>query len=429
MVNDQSIGTLGFYRPVAESLQPILKQAMRTTNEKERFKLMRTLLESDEIDPMLRADIENLILTVDGWANNYDLAVAGRIADPDLYLCSMNTPGTPLDVRSDSPVYPIFCLYRARHLIHWVIEYYGQLGDKKILRESYYGKARHLLKQAQQIVPDNPIINMYLEQPIAWPADFTADPKAPAWANEQREAIAKLTDIIHWWINQRQLPNGSYGGEWGDDVEMWRNWTPILIGFDDPVISQAQRLLSQGIFKQPRMADGYTNETTDVEHTAEDSADTITPMLHLAFDDKQWQQRALRLGELMETRWTGINQRGHRQFKSVVFSSRGVSKKPVDACDTIYHPRVVQPTLLYWQRTADKHLTGLFTSWLDAWVDVAASEERGKPAGIMPSAIHWPEGHAGGMLDQWWRSGAYRDSNLYAWPSSMPMQLNSLLLG
>lgn len=427
--DQQHIGHFGFYKPVPEKLKPVLRQALQTADEKLRFKLMKTLLQEETIDPMLRADIENLIITVDGWANNYDRAVADRLSDPDHYLDAVCAPGIPLVVRSDSPVFPIYCLYRARNLIHWVIEYYGNLGRDTKTRNDFYGLARNLLKQAQMQVPDNPIINMYLEQPIPWPATFTADVKAPAWANEQREAIEKLTDIIHWWIANRQLPNGSYGGEWGDDCEMWRSWVPILVGFDDPVIAQAQRLLSDGMFKQKRLADGYTNESTDVEHTAEDSADTITPMLHLKADDKQWQARALRIGELMDKLWTGTNERGHRQFKSVVFSSRGISNQPVDACDTIYHPRVVQPTLLLWQRTNDPQLTKLFTPWLDSWVDATASTAKGKPAGILPSAIHWPEGTPGGISDKWWRPGAFRDSTLYAWPSSMPILLNTLLLG
>lgn len=428
-VDDQLIDRFGFYQIVPDRLKHTLDEALRTHDEKRRFKLMRIMLEDEKTGPMLRADLENLILTVDGWANNYDRSVAGRFAYPDHYLHSVCTPGVPMEVRSDSPVYPIYCLYRARSLIHWVIERYGVLGRNDEMRNAFYGMARSLLKQAQSIVPDNRIVNMYLDQPIPWPATFTADANAPIWANEQRVAIEKLTDIIHWWIANRQLPNGSYGGDWGDDCEMWRIWAPILIGFDDPVIAESQRLLSEGMFNQEHMSDGYNISTTDVEHSSEDSADTITPMLHLNPNNMRWREHAMHIAGLMDKLWTGVNQHGHRQYKSVVLGSRSIGDKPIDACDTIYHPRVVQPSLLLWQRTHDPYLTDLFTSWLDNWVAVTASDANGKPAGIVPSAIHWPQGTPGGITDEWWRPGAFRDSPLYAWPSSMSMLLNTLLLG
>jgi hypothetical protein len=420
---DAVIADLAFYRPLPSRLAPLLAQAMRTADEDERYGLIARLLADPGLDPLLHADLEQLQLTIAGWANNRRLAIAGKLADPDQYLSSVCTPGTPLSVRRDSPAYPLFCLYRARHLVWWTIEY-GGIG----LEERFFPEALHLLREAARSVPDNPVIAMYLGQRQPWPAASDADPNAPVWANAQREAIEKLTDIIHWWIDERQLPSGCFGGEWGDDCEMWRLWTPILIGFEDPAVLAAQCRMSEGVMRLPRMADGYTNEATDVEHTAEDSADAITAMMHLAPDDPQWRARAMRLADLMAGTWTGINQRGHRQFKNVVFSSRKVSGKEVDACDTIYHPRVVQPTLLLWQRTHDPALTALFAPWLDGWVAAAASSEHGKPAGIVPSAIHWPDGVPGGTGADWWHPGAFRDSPLYAWPSSMPILLNTLLL-
>ena len=83
---------------------------------------------------------------------------------------------------------------------------------------------------------------------------------------------------------------------------------------------------------------------------------------------------------------------------------------------------------LLWQRTGNPELTELFTQWLRTWVDATARAERGKPAGIIPSAIHWPDGKVGGLGKDWWKPGNYTDNPLYVWPSSMSMMTNSLLL-
>ncbi|MHC4283533.1 MAG: hypothetical protein ACYSWZ_11260 [Planctomycetota bacterium] len=65
---------------------------------------------------------------------------------------------------------------------------------------------------------------------------------------------------------------------------------------------------------------------------------------------------------------------------------------------------------------------------MNTWVDAAARVERGKPAGIIPSAIHWPDGKAGGVSPDWWDPRNHGEHTLYLWPSAMSMMTNTLLL-
>ena len=88
----------------------------------------------------------------------------------------------------------------------------------------------------------------------------------------------------------------------------------------------------------------------------------------------------------------------------------------------------MQPTLLYWQRTGDPKLTKLFSTWMDTWVDAAARAERGKPAGILPTAIHWPDGRVGGLDPNWWDPRNHGEYTLYLFPSAMSMMTHTLLL-
>ena len=99
--------------------------------------------------------------------------------------------------------------------------------------------------------------------------------------------------------------------------------------------------LSKALLNQPHMRLGYTTRMSDVEHTAEDSADVITPMMHLDPNNDLWRKRALRLAELMEVLWTSRNERGFLQFQSTYFTANKVDTNPMRACDTVYHPRAV----------------------------------------------------------------------------------------
>jgi len=176
------------------------------------------------------------------------------------------------------------------------------------------------------------------------------------------------------------------------------------------------------------MAEGYTAIMNDVEHTGEDSADTCMPMMHIDPEDKVWRKRAMRLAKFMEEDWSGINEEGHRHFKSIFFSSNWLDDSPARAFDTPYHVRAVQPALLLWQRTGDRRLQRLFTEWMDGWVYGAIKTEGGKPKGVIPAGIHWPDGSVTYQEGDWWKPGAEGDLGTYEWPKALHMIGTSLLL-
>lgn len=350
-------------------------------------------------------------------------------ADPNLgYFSRAMADGGLWDfgVAEDSPLFPLTGLYQGR-MLAWVTLQYGGYWSRPEARAERYGLVRPHFQAYSARFPENRIARMYLGEPIPAPAGYPADPAAPTWANAQREGLERLADVIHWWIEHRQREDGQYGGGWGDDCEMWRFWTPYLIGFEDPVINAAQAKFSKAILSQPHMAEGYTDRVYDVEHTAEDLADALTPMMHLEPANPDWTRRALRLHELMQSLWMGTNERGHLQFKSTYFSVDDIDLAPNRACDTVYHARAAQPLLLYWQRTGDPELTIHFRKWMAAWADATARAERGKPAGIMPSAIHWPDGRIGGVGERWWDPENHDRDPLYVWPSAMSMMVDTML--
>ncbi|GAJ04232.1 unnamed protein product, partial [marine sediment metagenome] len=70
----------------------------------------------------------------------------------------------------------------------------------------------------------------------------------------------------------------------------------------------------------------------------------------------------------------------------------------------------------------------LFAAWMDTWVDAAARAERGKPAGILPTAVHWPDGSLGGLAPDWWDPRNHGEYTLYLYPSAMSQMTHTLLL-
>ncbi len=401
------------------SILQAVQEAGNMERDKDRLLCLKELSSHPGLSLAQKEDLNKLISEIEQWVFGKRLEYFGGkiLQDKDWMF------GIP----EQSPLYPLTYLYRAR-MITWVTLEYGGVIRNDERRREFLDRARHFFQLANQHFPENQIVRMYLGEPIPPAKHYPPAPGAPEWAVYQRECLERLADIVEWWIDNRMQKNGEYGGGWGDDCEMWRWWVPVLTAFDDPKIAAAQEKFSEAILSQPHMKDGYTSHLTDVEHTAEDSSDAMTPMMHLDPDNPIWKKRVYRLAELMKNLWTGKNERGFLQFKSTFFSANRVSDDPKRACDTTYHVRAMQPALLYWQRTGDPELGNLFTQWMDTWVDATTRTDRGKPKGVIPTAIHWPDGKVGGLEGEWWNPENYGEKTLYQWPSAMTMMTNALLL-
>ena len=403
----------------ANEVQDLIQEAGNADSDLDRQEVLKKLRDLPGLDADLKAEVERLIDEVDLWLNAHRLEYFdSQVRKTDDY---------DFGVAKDSPLLPIADLYRARMLL-WVTLEHGGYWSKADARRERFAMIRPVFERAKEAFPENRILRMYLGEPIPPEIEYPAVPGAPQWAVYQREGLERLTDIITWWIDNRTRENGEYGGQWADDCEMWRWWVPVLIGFSDPKIEAAQARFSEALMDLDHMKGGYTSHVSDVEHTAEDSADVITPMMHLQPDNEVWSARAKRLVDLFENLWSGTNERGFLQFKSTYFNVEKVDPDPRKACDSVYHPRALQPALLYWQRTGDEWMGSLFTAWMDTWVDATAREERGKPAGVIPSAIHWPDGSIGGLGENWWDPENHTSDPLYVWPSAMSQMTNTLLL-
>ncbi|MBM4018712.1 MAG: hypothetical protein FJ288_10360 [Planctomycetes bacterium] len=414
-----SAAAAGSASAAAESVAALIRRAGSTDDEAERLALLRRLADHPQADAGLRAEAASLAAAVSEWNT------ARRLDSYDRKV--RKTLDYDFGVAPASPLWPVTCLYRGR-MLTWITLEYGGVKNQPERRRQHLDKAAENFRAVRDAFPENRIARMYLGEPVPPAKAYAAPEGAPAWAAAQREALERLADIIIWWIDNRMQADGQYGGGWGDDCEMWRWWVPALIAFEDPRIAAAQARFSQALMGQPHMSGGYTIAMTDVEHSAEDSTDAILPMMHLAPDDPAWQARALRLADLMENIWTGRNARGHLQFRSTFFSVQKTDAAPDRACDTPYHVRAVAPAMLYWQRTGERRIGRLLTDWLRTWVDAAARSERGKPAGIVPAAIHWPDGGIGGAGPDWWDPRNYAEATLYEWPSALGGMCDALLL-
>lgn len=425
----------------AESPTALISAAGNATTDAARLAHLRTLAAAPGLDTATRAELTALVPVVAAWVEGRTRATAdvARGADAKEHHRYLHdffdketekfTPAFPSPPRAESPLYPLWALYRGRFLVWTMLEYSG-IGGVPANKARFVAEAECCFAIAHKAFPENAALRIYLGENLPAANLSAADDRAPAWANHQRRALEQLHAIIRWWIAERQLPNGEFGGKWGDDVEMWRWWAAVLVGFDDPVVNQAQEKLARGNLARPTLATGYTSQLTDVEHTAEETADTLTPMLHALGPTPEWTPRIHTLVALAEEVWWGVNEQGRLQFKHIDFNHAQLGADAARAYDTGYHTRVLQPALLLWQQTGDPKLGEPLARWLRTWAEAAAGTANGKPAGVVPSALRWPTGEPGSATRGWFAPDLGNDpmEGVYSWPAYPARVMTAALL-
>jgi hypothetical protein len=425
----------------ADSASSLIQAAGNAQDDAVRLAHLRTLSARAEtlLDAPTRAELAALLPVVEAWAEGRTLAareIAKGKGQTHRYLhrffddaTGLFDPPFPAAPRVDSPLYPLWCFYRGRFVAWYMIQHSEVLAvpEKKKL---FTAESERDFGMARRAFPQNVILKIYGGENVPAPDLSPWDDRAPAWANHQRRALEQVHRIIRWWIAKRQLASGEFGGGWGDDGEMWRWWAAVAIGFDDPAVIAAEERLARGNLSRPSLAAGYTDQLTDVEHAAEETGDSLTPMLHAVGPTPEWTRRVRRLLELADAVWWGENQRGRLQFKHIDFNYERLGPDPGRAYDTGYHSRVLQPVLLLWQRTKDPALGRPLTRWLRTWAEAAMSTDNGKPAGIVPAALQWPSGLVGSVERGWIGPQLAGDPmiGLYSWPGRPVAAMTAALL-
>jgi hypothetical protein len=272
--------------------------------------------------------------------------------------------------------------------------------DSKLLPES---RATEFFNALTKTFPDHQLIKMYKGEQIEDPYILTKKGSdAPQWAILQREAMARMLKVIHWWVDQRQAANGELGGKYADDVEMLRWWLPVILGADDAIARKGYTRMADGIWNSGELVRGYDKKIDDVEHAAELFRDSHTGMFLVRYGDPAYVERAMISMQNFDQVWSGITHSGHRHFKSYYFSATETLADKPYGVDVPLNARALLPGLWAAWYNRNPLLISQFSEWANAWVEDAERTDNGKPAGIIPPAVSFEKEKIGGYSDQWY---------------------------
>ena len=147
-----------------------------------------------------------------------------------------------------------------------------------------------------------------------------APPGVPQWAFLQVEDLGYLKRLINWYIDNRQISNGEFGGGLSDDSDFSEWWPGLAMmgSTPDKIKASLWRELN-AMYAQHMFLNGLATIQTDELHSYEDGLNVLGENMLLDFGSPKQIERAMVTAKRLE--WlTGINDAGHRHVRSNYFN-------------------------------------------------------------------------------------------------------------
>lgn len=159
-----------------------------------------------------------------------------------------------------------------------------------------------------------------LLQPDSIPPEYREPPPSPLahaeWAVQQNRLLDHFRRIAHWWIDNRQLQDGNFGGGPDGDTRLAAHWPGIAL-MDGPAPRLKKSLVS---LIDTRLRDGTLekglNRRLQPVLEAYQAGVNLAPMLTLLdYGNPRWIEMLMETSRHLD-RLTAANPAGHRHFQS-----------------------------------------------------------------------------------------------------------------
>lgn len=305
-----------------------------------------------------------------------------------------------------SPVYYRAQLFIAR-AAHMLVPYLPTRGTERAIFESLEKK-----------FPDNRFVRYQLYQEWenhgdgsdyydwVWNDHESEVTDAPPWARALYPAFQNYVDWCEWWFKFRQDDQGSLGGGWGDDVEIIG--AMAYNAYVSPDISEllttGTRRFMNGLWNHSEIDPelGFYQPLWDAEHVAEWTGNSLGMAAQIDYGNPTWVERSMKTAKLMRDLWTDFDNDGLRRFRANYFGAATVGEHRLHGNDSWINYRAIRPASTVFWYNQNPATARVMTELADGWLTAALSSARGKPRGIIPKHVGFPEGTLGGHDSPTW---------------------------
>lgn len=228
-------------------------------------------------------------------------------------------------------------------LVEHIIDRFTQVRDNyafiveeqpKTRRLNLYTRFESDITDLLRVDPEHTLGRQYWydynrEQPDPPAAIAATPPDTPAWAFRQAELLRSIKRFVGYYIDQRQIENGEFGGGLSDDGDLTNAWpgTALMGAMPDTILRSLLRQMD-AFYEQGMFTNGLSTIQTDELHSYEEGIQVLGQSLLLDHGSPKQLERAMETAAALE-RITGINKAGHRHIRSSYFSGTVIAEEGV----------------------------------------------------------------------------------------------------
>lgn len=209
----------------------------------------------------------------------------------------------------------------------------------------------------------------------------------PLWAFRQLEDLKLVHRFVEWWIDERQVGFGDFGGGLSDDTDLTQQWPGLaLMGVIPDKINASLRSLSDAVYANGMIENGLGSITTDELHAYEEGLNSDAERLYLNWGEPKAVERLMAtthaLGTVIQR-----NSAGHVHFASNWYGARKVYREGPWEWQKPYSFSVMHGPVLLGVFSAQPLARTLVTDVVDGWLAHGRPDEHGGWA--YPNEINW----------------------------------------
>lgn len=209
----------------------------------------------------------------------------------------------------------------------------------------------------------------------------------PAWAYRQSQLLREVGRFVDYYIDERQIENGEFGGGISDDTDLTNQWPGVaLMGWKPEKLASSVERLLDAAFENGMFTNGLSTIQTDELHSYEEGINAIGEVLLLRHGSPRQFERAMATAKAME-RITGVNAAGHRHFRSSYFSGTKMATEGVWGWSKAYNYLILQPSVFVADYNGNSGAKKLLLEMVDGLLAHRHQSENGR--WFVASSVHF----------------------------------------
>lgn len=291
-------------------------------------------------------------------------------------------------------------------------------------RQQLYRRAHRDISDLLRVDPDHHLGRLYWnymsyrsqsEVPFTQP-ELPAElqTEIPLWAFRQIEELKIVRQHINWWIDERQVEYGDFGGGISDDSDLVQQWPALaLMGVDPNKINQSMIALADAAYTNGMFTNGLSTIETDELHAYEEGINTNSALLLLNWGDPLATERLMETVDALHQVIT-VNPQGNLLFSSNWFGGKKIYRDGNWEWQKPYSFPILHPAIMLGEFNADPRSRNLVTGLADGYLAHAYTAADGQ--WVLPNEINWRTGETrGGEMNNGSGSGDLPNIFWTAW--------------